>query len=243
MRYLMTFSYDGTNFSGYQIQNNKRTIEEEIEKQLTKINHNENIKIIASGRTDAHVHALSQKAHFDMDNISGYDLKLKLNKMLPQDIYIKNIEKVDKNFHARYNSKEKEYIYKINLGEYNPLEVNYVYQYNKDLNIKNMIEVSEILKGTHDFTSFTASSGKKENMVRTITNITFNMENNILIISFKGNGFLRYQVRNMVSILVEAGENKKTKEEVREILDSKDRKNASKTFSPVGLYLKEVKYL
>ena len=243
MRYLMTFSYDGTNFNGYQIQKDKRTIEEEIEKVLTKINHNNYVKIHASGRTDTHVHALNQKAHFDLENIEEEKLKTKLNKMLPSDIYIKNIEKVEKNFHARYHKKQKEYIYKINLGEYNPLEANYIYQYNKSLNIKNMEEASKYLIGTHDFTSFVAASGKKEDMTRTITEISFIIKEDILTITFKGDGFLRYQVRNMVGTLIEIGENKKEVKEIEEILKSKDRKKASKTFSPVGLYLKDVTYL
>lgn len=243
MRYLMTFSYDGTNFNGYQIQKDKRTIEEEIEKVLTKINHNNYVKIHASGRTDTHVHALNQKAHFDLENIEEEKLKTKLNKMLPSDIYIKNIEKVEENFHARYHKKQKEYIYKINLGEYNPLEANYIYQYNKSLNIKNMEEASKYLIGTHDFTSFVAASGKKEDMTRTIKEISFIIKEDILTITFKGDGFLRYQVRNMVGTLIEIGENKKEVKEIEEILKSKDRKKASKTFSPVGLYLKDVTYL
>lgn len=243
MRYLMTFSYDGTNYSGYQIQNNKRTIQEEIEKVLSKINHDEKVKIHASGRTDAHVHALNQKAHFDFESTDVELLKNKLNKMLPSDIYVKNIEEVSQDFHARYHEKKKEYIYIINLGEYNPLDYNHVYQYNKNLDIKKMEEASNILIGKHDFTSFVAASGIKEDMVRTIYDINFNVENNILTISFIGDGFLRYQIRNMVSELVEIGEDKKTKEELKKILESKDRKKAGKTFSPVGLYLNDVIYL
>jgi len=242
MRYLMTFSYDGTLFSGYQIQKNKRTVEEEIEKVLRKINHNKEIKIYSSGRTDTHVHALNQKAHFDFEEYDIELLKYKINKMLPNDIYVKKIEEVDNDFHARFNKKIKEYTYKINLLEYNPFEYNYVYQYNKNLNIKNMKEAIKYFIGEHDFTSFTAAKGKKEDMVRTIYDATIEEKDGIIEIKFKGNGFLQYMVRNMVGLLIDVGEDKKEPKEVLEILEKKNRIYASKTFSPVGLYLSDIIY-
>ncbi len=129
MRYLMTFSYDGTNFYGYQKQKNKRTVQDEIENVLSKIN-DKKISISASGRTDAGVHAINQKAHFDSSNEYDTDrLKHSMNKMLPDDIYIKNIKLVNDDFHARFNVTRKKYVYKINVGEYNPLDRNYIYQY------------------------------------------------------------------------------------------------------------------
>lgn len=243
VRYLMTFSYDGTLFSGYQVQKGKRTVEEEIEKVLTKINHNEKIKIYASGRTDAHVHALNQKAHFDFEKYDADILKDKINKMLPKDIYIKKIEEVENNFHARYHEKKKEYVYKINTLEYNPFEVNYIYQYNKKLNVEKMKEAITYFIGEHDFTSFTSSKGKKEDMKRTIYNASIQENDGILEISFIGNGFLQYMVRNMVGLLIDIGEEKKEPIEVKNILDLKNRIYASKTFSPVGLYLKDVIYI
>lgn len=243
MRYLMTFSYDGTNYSGYQIQKNKRTIQEEIEKVLKKINHDKEIKIYSSGRTDAHVHALNQKAHFDFEQFDVENLKYKMNKMLPNDIYIKKIEEVDNNFHARFSDKIKEYMYKINTLEYNPFEANYIYQYNNHLNIEKMKEAIVYFIGEHDFTSFTASKGKKEDMVRTIYDATIEEKEGIIEIKFKGNGFLQYMVRNMVGFLIEIGEGKKEPAEVEKVLNLKNRIYASKTFSPVGLYLSDVLYV
>ena len=134
MRYLMTFSYDGTNYNGYQKQPNKNTIQDNIESNLSKI-FNTKITISASGRTDKGVHAINQKAHFDAKEININKLKNSLNKLINDDIYIKDIKKVDDDFHARFNVLEKEYIYRINLGEYNPLDRNYIYQYNHELNI------------------------------------------------------------------------------------------------------------
>src|SRR5690606_35433988 len=112
---------------------------------------NEDIPIYASGRTDALVHALNQKAHFDLDiNIETENLLKAMNSLLPKDIYIKKIEEVSPDFHARFNVKAKEYIYIINTNEYNPLEKDYVYQHNKRLDIVEMQRALKYLEGTHN---------------------------------------------------------------------------------------------
>lgn len=241
MRYLMTFSYDGTNFSGYQKQPYKRTIQEEIEKVLSKIN-NSQISISASGRTDAKVHAINQKAHFDTDKEWNLNtLYNSLNKLLPSDIHIKKIEIVNSDFHARFNVKKKIYVYKINLDEYNPLDRNYIYQYNKCLNIDKIKEATKYLIGEHDFTSFTKLDEPKD-CIRTIYNIDIKLDNNIMLLRFEGNGFLRYMVRNMVGTLIAVGENKIEPIYIEEILKSKNRANAFLTAPPEGLYLENVFY-
>lgn len=241
MRYLLTFSYDGTNYSGYQKQNGKKTIQSEIENVLSKIN-NQKIIISASGRTDAKVHALNQKAHFDVLKKLNLDkLKHSMNSLLPDDIYIKKIKKVGNNFHARYNVIEKEYVYKINIGEYNPLEKNYVFQYNHELNINDMIKGLELFIGTHDFKSFSTDTLDKDT-VRTIYDAKLKLRKNIIEISFKGNGFLRYMVRNMVGILIEVGEGKRNYLDIKRVLECKDRREAGIKALPNGLYLKNVKY-
>lgn len=244
MRYLMTFSYDGSNFYGYQKQNNERTVQGEIEKVLTKINGNNKVLISASGRTDRGVHAINQKAHFDME-INDIDKLLNsLNKLLPSDIYIKKIEKVSDDFHARFNVLKKEYIYKINMGEYNPLMRNYIYQYNDKLDIQKMIEASKYFIGTHNFKSFTKCLKEYEenDYVRTIYDISFDLEDDILIIKFIGSGFMRYMVRNLVGTLIEVGQNKKTCEDIIKILSSMNRCEAGKTIEACGLYLNDVYY-
>lgn len=242
MRYLITFSYDGTNYNGYQKQLNKNTIQDKIESALNKITSNK-IIIHASGRTDSKVHALNQKAHFDLDK--EYDLsKLKksINSLIPEDIHISKIEVVDNDFHARFNVKEKEYIYKLNIGEYNPLDRNYVYQYNKELDLDKMIEASKHLLGEHNFKSFTKTDDSKEDYIRNIYKINIIKKDNIITFDFIGNGFLRYMIRNIVGTLIEVGDNKIDPIKVKEILDSQNRKNAGKTAHPEGLYLYNVKY-
>lgn len=242
MRYLLTFSYDGTLFYGYQKQKNKRTVQEEIEKVLSKIN-NEKTVISASGRTDAHVHAINQKAHFD--SIKEYNLdrlKHSMNKMLPNDIFIKNIESVSDTFHARFNVIKKEYIYKINVGEYDPFSREYIYQYNWNLNVEKMREAINYLKGTHNFKSVTKTIKEEKDYVRTIYDVKIDVKDNIIIISFVGSGFMRYMVRNMVGLLIAVGEEKIKPTDIIDILNKEDRIFAKKTAPAEGLYLTNVYY-
>ena len=243
MRYLIKFSYDGTNYSGFQKQKGLNTIEEKVEEALTKINNGKKTTITATGRTDKGVHALCQYGHADIDvNINEKKLKRAMNSNLPEDIHVIETEEVDNNFHARYNVKEKEYKYYINIGEYNPIERNYVYQYNYNLNIDNMKKAIRFFEGEHDFRSFVTENKEKENCVRTITYTNIELKDNKIIITFRGNGFLRYQVRNMVVLLIKIGENKISPDSVDKIIESKDRTKASKTAPSEGLYLTKVIY-
>ena len=247
MRYFMTFAYDGSKYKGYQKQPKGKTVQNEIEKALTTINGGEAVSIHASGRTDAGVHALNQKAHFDLDmkHITPEKLKDGLNSLIPKDIYVKHIEIVPDDFHARHNAKAKEYIYMINMGEYNPIEKDYVYQYNKKLDVAEIERALKYLEGTHNFKSFTKGDEDKEDYTRTIvqTNLIRNMKSlNKITLSFLGTGFMRYQVRNMIGTLIEIGEGKRKSEDIIDILNAQDRRKAGKTASPEGLYLKDVLY-
>ena len=157
MRYKIKFSYDGTNFYGYQKQPGLRTVEEELEKALYSINNHQETKVIGSGRTDKGVHALSQVAHFDLSvTITLYKLKCALNSLLPEDIHVFSTELVDNNFHARFSAKKKKYRYVLNLGEYNPLERNIIFQYGKKINLDIALMKEEIKSflGKHNFYNF-----------------------------------------------------------------------------------------
>lgn len=246
MRYLITFSYDGTNFSGYQKQPRERTVQSELEKVLKQINDNKKVEVHSSGRTDAKVHALNARAHFDLDiNITIDKLQRGINSLLPEDIYVKKVEEVAEDFHARFNALGKEYIYQINMGEYNPLERNYVYQYNKKLDLIEMERAMKYLEGTHNFKSFTKTDEEKDDYVRTLsqTNIFRDSKDvNKITLVFVGTGFLRYMVRNMVGTLIEVGEGKRSSGDIINILKEEDRTKAGKTANPEGLYLKNVFY-
>lgn len=244
MRYLITVSYDGTNYKGYQTQPGLLTIQEQIENALTKINNGKKTSFTSSGRTDRGVHAKMQCGHADIDvNITEYKLKRAMNSNLPDDIHVIKTEKVNSDFHARYNVIEKTYEYYINIGEYNPIERNYVFQYNYPLNVEKMQEAIKYLIGEHDFRSFVTENKEKENCIRTISTATVEKTNqDIIKLTFTGNGFLRYQIRNMVGILIRIGEEKESPEFVKIFLERKDRSKGGKTAPAEGLYLTNIKY-
>ncbi|MBO7078827.1 MAG: tRNA pseudouridine(38-40) synthase TruA, partial [Bacilli bacterium] len=158
------------------------------------------------------------------------------------DIHVINTEKVDNKFHARYGVKEKEYKYFLNMGEYDPTKRNYCYQYCRELDVKSMQEAIKYFIGEHDFESFTPTVDKRDNNVRTITKATLEEHDNILTFTFRGNGFIKYQVRNMVGYLIKVGEGKKKGSDIPNILLGKDRRLASITAHSEGLYLTDVKY-
>lgn len=243
MKFLIKFSYDGTNYSGFQNQTGLDTIQGRMEEALQKINNGKKTNLVATGRTDKKVHALAQYAHAEIEvNITEKKLKRALNSNLPPDIHVIDTKIVEENFHARYDVKEKIYEYRLNMGEYNPLERNYVFQYNHELDIQKIKEAMTYFKGTHDFRAFVTENKEKENCVRTITKADVEQKGEELIFHFQGTGFLRYQVRNMVGLLIRVGEKKIEPSKVKEILESKDRTKSGKTAPAEGLYLVEVLY-
>ena len=168
MRYLIRFSYDGTNYNGFQKQKkDKNTIQGKIEEALKYINDGKDTKLTASGRTDKGVHALDQCAHVDINvNITPYKLKRALNSLLEADIHITSVEEVDNEFHARYMVKNKTYMYIINTGEYNPINRNNSYQLCKKLDIKKMNKAIKDFIGKHDFSSFCSNEDKKRRLYK-----------------------------------------------------------------------------
>ena len=238
MRYLINLSYDGSKFYGYQVQKNQITIEGEIEKTLSKI-LNENINTIASSRTDRLVHANNQYCHFDYDkDLDLNKIKNSLNHLINDSIYIKDIIKVDDNFHARYNVKKKEYIYKINLGIYNPILKDYVYQYNKKISKTLINQFIKIVSGKHNFKSFT--SDKNKNDYERDIKIDYKIKDDILYLRFTSTGFLRYMIRNIVGLLLDINDGKKNLSDIEKIFESKDRCSCGRCASGVGLYLNKV---
>ena len=243
MRYLIKFSYDGTAYAGFQSQKGLMTIQEKMEEALTKINNGKKTSIVATGRTDKGVHALAQYAHADLDvKITDKKLKRAMNSNLPEDIHVIETKIVPDDFHARYKVREKKYEYLINIGEYNPIERNHCFQYNHELDIEKMKQAIKYFEGEHDFRAFVTENKDKDNCIRTITKTSILKEKNIIKITFQGTGFLRYQVRNMVGILIRVGENKIEPEKIKEIIESKDRSRSGKTAPAEGLYLVDVIY-
>ncbi|MGG3468795.1 tRNA pseudouridine(38-40) synthase TruA [Neobacillus pocheonensis] len=243
-RYKCVISYDGSGFSGYQVQPNKRTVQLELETVLAKMHKGEQVKIAGSGRTDAGVHAKGQVIHFDSSlPIPEDKWEMALNSMLPADISVLSVEKASESFHARFDATGKEYRYQLLLSvKRDPFQRNFVYQYPYQLDIDAMQEASKYFLGTHDFTSFCASKTEVVDKVRTIEIIDFVLDGDLLTIRFIGNGFLYNMVRILVGTLLEVGSGERKPAHLADILAGKDRRFAGKTAPAHGLYLWEVFY-
>lgn len=243
-KYKCIISYVGTEFAGYQVQPNKRTVQSELEVALGKIHKGERVKVTASGRTDAGVHAKGQVIHFQSANEFPVENWQKaLNALLPDDIAVLDVEKVPEDFHARFDPIGKEYRYRINRGAIrDPFTRNFAYHYPYPLDIEAIREAISYLEGTHDFTSFCATNTNVIDKVRTIHKIELNEEGDLLTFRFVGTGFLYNMVRILVGTLLEVGNGKRKPADMKEILSKQDRQCAGKTAPGHGLYLWKVFY-
>lgn len=239
----LIIEYDGTNFSGWQKQNKKRTVQEEIEKVL-KILYGTKVDIRASGRTDAGVHAISQSANYIADSkYEKEELLNALNANLPQDIVIKDVEKVDENFDALKDVKIKHYRYVINNSKYgSALNRDREYHYKYNLNIDTMNMAAHDLEGKHDFTGFMAVGSTAKSKVKTIYKVNVSQLEDRIIIDVYGSGFLYNMVRIIVGTLIEIGSGKLDICTIKNMLETKNRRLGGKTVPPQGLYLVEVIY-
>ncbi len=240
MKYLISLSYDGSKFYGFQRLKDYNTVQKKLEEALTIINKKE-VKIKGAGRTDRGVHAYDQKASFNLDiKIEALNLKKALNSLVEPYIYITNVTTVPETFHARFNTVKKEYIYKINLGEFNPFLENYTYQPNYKLNVKKMQKCAKLFLGVHDFHNFVA--GSRDNYECIIFTIEFKKKNNILEIKFTGKSFYRYMVRNLVGAMLDVSSNRVSLKDIKEALDKPNIKKQFTTALPNGLYLNKIYY-
>ncbi|MTT32735.1 tRNA pseudouridine(38-40) synthase TruA [Terrilactibacillus sp. BCM23-1] len=240
-----TVTYDGTNFSGYQIQPNKRTVQGEIEAVLKKIHKGSEVKIVASGRTDAGVHAHEQVFHYTTNlTIPLANWKKALNSLLPDDIYIRKMEEVTEDFHARYHVKKKEYRYRLLVNtEKDVFRRNYTCHIPMALNKEAMEEAAKAFLGEHDFTSFCAANTPVVNKVRTIHKLSIIEDSNHeWVIQVIGSGFLYQMVRIIVGTLLDVGKGKLAPKDVADIIEKKDRSYASQTAPAQGLTMWKVTY-
>ena len=245
-RYKAIISYDGHDFAGFQRQPHARSVQEEIEKTLTKINRGKPVIVHGAGRTDSGVHALEQVIHFDLPQKRDEEkLRFALDTQTPEDIDFISVEEVNEDFHSRYWKHSKTYEFIVDVGRpKNPMMRHYATHFPYPLDISLMKNAIAKLEGTHDFTGFTASGTSVENKVRTITEarLDFDEKRNFLIFTFSGNGFLYKQIRNMVGTLLKIGNGRMPVEQIDRILTEKDRHLAGPTAAPNGLYLKEIRY-
>ncbi len=238
MRYLMTVTYDGKNYSGYQIQPNADTIQAQLEKSILIITK-QNVTCTASGRTDAKVSAYCQPVHFDIDSqLNEKKFLHSINGILPSDIRVLNIK--PSKLHARFSAKKKTYIYKMHLSNIDlPLKSQSL-RISPNINIRAMKRFIRLLKGTHDFIGFRASGGENDTTIRTIFSIKLKKHNDDLIFSVTGNGFLYKMVRNIVGTMLSIGENKRKLSTIKPTLFTTFK--ATNTAKPDYLYLYNVEY-
>ena len=230
---------------GWQKQPNKLNIQGEIENAIKEITKDEEINLIASGRTDAGVHSFGQTANFKTENdtIPIEKFPVAINSKLKKSIVIKSAEEVDERFHSRYCVKSKTYRYIINNSEngsaiYRGLE----YHIPQKLDVEEMKKAIKYFEGEHDFKGFKASGTSSKSSVRTIYKADLRQEGERIIIELTGSGFLYNMVRIIAGTLVDVGLGKTKAYDIPSIIEAKDRKLAGKTLPPHGLYLLKVEY-
>ncbi len=239
--YRITLCYDGTDYSGWQRQPNKKTIQGCLEKALTQITK-KNLPVIGAGRTDAGVHALAQVAHFKADtSLSERELLKAFNSLLPKDIRILSIHKADQNFHARKMAVTKVYQYRINnTSDISPFILRYVLCWPSPLDADKMKSAARLFVREADFTPF--SSNRHLYPVRHVLRSEIRKKGKEIIYEVEANGFLRYMVRTMVGTLLEIGRGKWPPEIVGELFREGKRSLASPTAPAQGLCLIRVNY-
>ncbi len=238
----LVIEYDGTNYYGFQHQENLSNIEDELVKAINNIDKSV-LKVYGSGRTDRFVHAKGQVVHFETKmDLDNYRWITSINSFLPNDIKILKASKESDDFHARFNALGKRYSYLIKTENLSVFDRNY-YGYYPNINLDLMNNAITHLIGEHDFKGFCSSKiHELKPTVRQIYDAKIIEHNNYIEIAFYGNGFLRYQIRKMVGSLIEVGLNKLDLENFIKIITSKDPKLSNKNAEAQGLYLMEVIY-
>ena len=244
INYKMILQYDGSRYSGWQVQGNtEQTIQGKLQSVLEKMT-GEEIELHGSGRTDAGVHAMGQVANFKLQ--SAYEpeeIKRYCNQYLPEDIVVLEVYEVPLRFHSRLNAIKKTYCYRIFLGEKpDVFRRKYVTPVAENLDINKMKAAAEVLLGTHDFTSFCGNRHFKKSAVRTIYEIRLEEKTDELDIYFTGNGFLQNMVRILTGTLLEVGTGKQEVCEMKEILEGRNRSLAGTMAAAKGLVLVNVEY-
>ncbi len=239
----IVIEYDGGRYSGWQLQPNGTTIQGLMQSCLTKITGEEKA-VVASGRTDAGVHAEGQVAHFRTGSTMTTDELLKaFNSLLPKDIVVKSVEDVPDDFHAQMLAVRKIYRYTIlNRDHPSALSAGRCLYIQKPLDLDAMIEAKAHFEGKRDFSAVRAANCEAKSPVRTLHRIDIERRGEFIDLIFEGDGFLKHMVRNIVGTLVLVGRGKMTPERVGAIMASKDRKQAGPTAQPQGLCLVRVVY-
>jgi tRNA pseudouridine38-40 synthase len=239
----LTLAYDGTDFHGWQIQPNLRTVQGELKEAFQKL-FNHDVDVAGSGRTDAGVHAHKQVAN--VHTIRAMDKEAVLwgaNALLPRDVRILAVEEVDPEFHARRSARSKTYEYRIwRSSVVSPFRCRYVYSFRYPLREDDMDQGATYFLGTHDFTSFCATATEIEDRTRTVYEAHWDRSGQEWVFRIRGNGFLQYMVRTISGTLVQIGRGRLSVDRLPEIFAAKDRRLAGPSLPAHGLHLVEVEY-
>ncbi len=239
----LIISYDGTDYCGFQRQKNGDTIQEKLENTLNILT-GENTIVSGCGRTDAGVHAIEYLLSFKTNStIPVEKYPVAMNSLLPDNIVVKRAFECNDGFDGRFSVRKKTYMYIINNGEISdPFVSRYSWHYKYKLDIDAMKKAAEYLLGEHDFNCFMAAGGQVKSTVRTIYSVDIKKENDMVKISVCGNGFLYNMVRIIVGTLVYVGGGKLSPDDMKKIIDSKNRNFAGITAPPQGLFMKNVDF-
>tara|TARA_B110000438_G_C15763278_1_gene628321 strand:- start:861 stop:1598 length:738 start_codon:yes stop_codon:yes gene_type:complete len=243
-RYKVKIEYDGTSLVGWQFQKNGLSIQEVLQKAIFNLSR-EKVVVTGAGRTDSGVHALAQVAHFDLKKkIENKKLLSGINQKIEnKPIIVLKIDKVSKKFHARFSAKKRTYIYLI-INRQSPLALqkNKAWHIRKKLDIEKMKKGTKLLLGTHDFSTFRASSCGAKSPVKTMEKVSIKKKKNKIVLSFTSKSFLQQQVRSMVGCIKCLGDGKWNIEEFKKSFESKKRIECAPPAPACGLYLKNIKY-
>ncbi|MFZ2323545.1 MAG: tRNA pseudouridine(38-40) synthase TruA [Ignavibacteriaceae bacterium] len=241
-RFKLFIEYEGTRFSGWQKQENVKTVQGSIIKGVKEIFNDDFLDLQGAGRTDSGVHALCQVAHLDVKTVLAPEIiRMKLNDLLPYDINILEIEKTSKEFHARYSAKSRSYIYQISRRR-TAFGKNFVWWIKDKLDFKKMEAASKYFIGMNNFASFSDDDPEDKSTKVLIDDIQLKEDGDLILIRIIGSHFIWKMVRRIVGILVEAGRGRKSEKDILFYLNNKSSEPAKFTAPPSGLFLEKVTY-
>jgi tRNA pseudouridine38-40 synthase len=249
MNFRLLIQYDGTDFHGWQVQDNERTIQGELERVIGTL-EDAQVSVVGSGRTDAGVHAEGQVANVFLDRgFTPGKLRMAINGNLWRDIRVMQVEEAADDFHARFSARRKTYVYRVvNAPVMSPFWRRFAHHEARPLDIVRMTEAARKLLGEHDFTAFASAKSDGDSRVRTVLDCTIDSvwdaraRSSILEFRITANGFLRYMVRSIMGTLIEVGQGVKDSDTIHTALVTQDRSLAGKTAPANGLSLFKVEY-
>jgi tRNA pseudouridine38-40 synthase len=241
-RFKIYIEYEGTRYSGWQMQKNSKSIQGKLYEAAGKIFNGEKCEIYGSGRTDSGVHALCQVAHLEVRTMLAPEIiRMKFNDELPADINIIEIEKANPKFHARHDAKSRNYVYQISRRR-TALGKSFVWWIKDELNFEKMVKASKLFIGMHDFRSFADKDDEEKSTKVLIEDARLKEDGDLILVRLTGSHFLWKMVRRIIGVLVEVGRGKLEEKDIKYFLEHNSPTPAKYTAPPSGLFLEKVAY-